>query len=250
MKTIYIAGGGPNNTAVRVLTAHLNRLGHRVVRDAKDPNGWDVTLRWGRSYGYNKPAINAHVNQFDKMDALYRFTEAKILCPYPYTDFEEYVNMDKNILVLARRRHHIKGKDIIPCKNLAEVRAARYTSDFFVKFIPTKTEFRVWVLKNKAFAVSEKLYKGKGEYEGVCRNRRFGFKFENQDGQLDNDKLCKPAIAAVKALNMDFGAVDILQGKDGKYYVLEVNSMPHIDSENRVSGIRLAKLVSQWAEAQ
>lgn len=250
MKTIYIAGGGPKNTAVRILTAHLERLGHRITRDAQDPNGWDVTLRWGRSYHYNKPVINANVNQFDKMEALYEFTRNKILCPYPHTDFEDYVNMKRNTLVLARKRHHIKGKDIVSCETLEAVRNAALTHDFFVEFIPTKTEFRVWVLKNKAFAVSEKLYKGEGEYNGVCRNRRFGFKFENQDGQLANDKLCKPAIAAVKALNMDFGAVDILQGKDGKYYVLEVNSMPHIDSKNRVSGIRLAKLVSQWAEAQ
>lgn len=249
MQTIYIAGGGPKNTAVRILTAHLERLGHRVTRDAQDPKGWDVTLRWGRSYHCNKPAINANVNQFDKYDAFYRFANRDVPIPYIFP-IDDWDRQDKKFPWLARKRHHIKGKDIVVCNTRQEAGMCEDTHDFFSVFIPTKTEFRVWVLKDKAFAVSEKLYKGEGEYEGVCRNRRFGFKFENQDEQLANDKLCKPAIAAVKALNMDFGAVDILQGKDGKYYVLEVNSMPHIDSENRVSGIRLAKLVSQWAEAQ
>jgi glutathione synthase/RimK-type ligase-like ATP-grasp enzyme len=48
---------------------------------------------------------------------------------------------------------------------------------------------------------------------------------------------------------MDWGAVDILHGLDGKYYVLEVNSMPDISSNIRVSGIRLADRIHRWAEA-
>ena len=252
MKRIYIAGGGPKNTAVKVLTEHLEELGHYVTRDAQDPNGWDVTFRWGKSYGYNKPAINAHINSFDKFQAFEQFEEYHVPCPITFriNNWQLHSMPTKQEPWLARKRNHIKGKDIVICQNQRTVIQATETHDFFSVYIPTKTEFRVWVFKDKAFSVSEKLYKGEGEYTGIMRNRRFGFKFEAQDHQLENDALCKPAIAAVKSLNMDFGAVDILQGKDGKYYVLEVNSMPHIDSTKRVSGIRLAKLISKWAEKQ
>ncbi len=248
MKALYLAGGGPKNTAVKVLTEHLEGLGHRVTRDAQDPDGWDKTIRWGMSYHGEKPALNAGVNQWNKLGQMFQFVRNKVLCPYPYTDFEDYVNMDKGITVLARNVQHQKGKDIVVCKTLQEVRKAAKTKDFFVKWIPTQTEYRVWVFQNKALSIYEKVFKGEGEYEGFMRNHRFGFRFDTRDELLDNKELIKPAIAAVKAIDLDFGAVDVLLGKDGKYYVLEVNSMPHVDSAKRVSGIRLAREFSRWAE--
>jgi glutathione synthase/RimK-type ligase-like ATP-grasp enzyme len=119
----------------------------------------------------------------------------------------------------------------------------------FSVWIPTATEYRVWTICGKAIAIYEKVYKGSGEYDGFMRNRRFGFKFEKKDELRETKAITKPAIEAVKALHMDFGAVDILKGKDGKFYVLEVNSMPHIDNLKRSSGVRLAKAISNWAEA-
>jgi glutathione synthase/RimK-type ligase-like ATP-grasp enzyme len=61
--------------------------------------------------------------------------------------------------------------------------------------------------------------------------------------------MMEAAVKATKALKMDFGAVDILFNRhEGIFVVLEVNSMPDISSYERVSGIRLARLVSEWAE--
>jgi hypothetical protein len=152
---------------------------------------------------------------------------------------------------LARKKHHIKGKDIQVVKSYQEAEAVRRarTHDFFSVWIPTKTEYRVWTF-NRVIAIYEKQFKGEGEYEGYMRNRRFGFKFVKRDDLLDNRKLGSSCTKAVGAINMDFGAVDILESKDGHYYVLEVNSMPHIDSTERSSGIRLAKNISLWAEKQ
>ena len=106
------------------------------------------------------------------------------------------------------------------------------------------------MFKNKAFAVYEKVFKGEGEYQGYARNHRFGFKFVKQDEMREVEDLTKPSIGAVKALGMDFGAVDVILGKDGKYYVLEVNSMPSIENNKKSTGIRLAAAISKWAEGQ
>jgi glutathione synthase/RimK-type ligase-like ATP-grasp enzyme len=253
MKTIYIAGGCKGNTAVKVLKHHLESLGYRVTRDAQDPGGWHATLRWGRSYHGSKPALNANVNAYDKYEAFKLFEAHGISMPQIVTASPEFGPNEWPPIVgpwLARKRHHVKGKDIVVCKTPGEVLRTYYagTHDFFSVFIPTKTEYRVWVFRNRILAVYEKVYKGKGEYEGYTRNHRFGFKFEKRDDMRDLFALVVPCVEAVNALNIDFGAVDILQGKDGKFYVLEVNSMPHIENFERSSGIRLAAAVSKWAE--
>ena len=251
MKSIYIAGGKASNTAVNIVKGHLEELGHKVTRNAKDPAGWDVTLRWGISYHRDKPAINAGVNRFDKFEAFTQFDKAHIRCPRTISMKEDEYDFGEGVL-LARKRHHIKGKDIVVCKTLEDIERiiCHGEHDFFSVFIPTQTEYRVWVFQDKIFGIYEKVFKGEGEYEGFMRNRRFGFKFEKRDNLRGMKEIEVPCIKAVEALNMDFGAVDVILGKDGKIYVLEVNSMSHIDSPKRSTGIRLANLFSRWAEEQ
>jgi len=249
MKSIYIAGGKRSNTAINIVKGHLENLGHRVTRDAKDPDGWDITLRWGRSYAGNKPALNARVNLFDKYTCFQAFDRFNVRHPIVVSMNEQEYDFGGRVL-LARKKHHTKGKDIVPCQTLEDIERIQLNGlhDFFSVFIPTQTEYRVWVFQNKALAVYEKVYKGEGEYQGYCRNRRFGFKFEKKDELRTHKAITLPTIQAVAALEMDWGAVDLLLGKDGLLYILEVNSMPHIDKPARSSGVRLAKAISNWAE--
>jgi len=248
MKIIMLKGGKASNTAIKIMTHHLEELGHTVVRSEDDP--FEVGLSWGRSYNGPKPFLNKNVNKYDKFNCFSKFENSKILCPLTFN--MEWEWPAAKFPWLARKEHHTKGKDIIVCKTGEEARqvARAGTHSFFSVFIPTDTEYRVWVLGNKAFATYEKVYKGKGEYEGFMRNRRFGFKFIKRDELIGTHQIEGPCIKAVAALGMDWGAVDILKGKDGKYYVLEINSMPHIDSIQRSSGVRLAKHVSIWSEKQ
>jgi len=252
MQTIYLKGGKASNTAIKIMTHHLEELGHEVVRSEDDP--FMVGLSWGRSYNGPKPFLNSKVNQYDKFNCFKQFRDKNVLCPKTFhidddLDVSYWIQLQP---VLARKKHHTKGKDIVVCKTANDIRQVQRVGqhDFFSVFIPTDTEYRVWVLGNKAFATYEKVYKGKGEYEGFMRNRRFGFKFIKRDELIGTHQIEGPCIKAVAALGMDWGAVDILKGKDGKYYVLEINSMPHIDSIQRSSGVRLAKHVSIWAEKQ
>lgn len=52
--------------------------------------------------------------------------------------------------------------------------------------------------------------------------------------------------AAVKALGLDFGAVDIGKKEDGSYIVLEVNRMAGIENENTM--LAYARAIKEWAE--
>ena len=75
------------------------------------------------------------------------------------------------------------------------------------------------------------------EVNWKVRNHDNGFIFQIEDFDLPED--CeKQAIAAVEALDLDFGAVDVVyNGKEQKAYVLEVNSAPGL------SGTTLDKYV-------
>lgn len=257
MKTIYIKGGKANNTAINVMKYHFEQLGHKVVRSKEDPS--QVVLSWGCFYDGPKPCLNGHVNQFDKFNCFKQFRQSGILCPETFDinsklsdHYSAHPSFKNTFPWLARKVHHSKGKDIVVCKNIQEACNIRRNGEhaFFSVWIPTDTEYRVWVLHDKAFATYEKVFKGEGEYQGFMRNRRFGFSFQKRDELRGNQQIEGPCIKAVKALGMDWGAVDILKGKDGKYYVLEVNSMPNISNTKRSCGVRLAAAVSKWAEAR
>jgi glutathione synthase/RimK-type ligase-like ATP-grasp enzyme len=252
MKTIYIRGGKDTNTAVRMLTNHLEGLGHGVARHRDAPH--DVIVCWGMSVNHEVPTLNGNVNKFDKFQAICEFHDKEIPAPNVFTTdkWNIFGSPESPFPWLARNWTHKGGKDIIVVNNIDEANDIDDLGhkDFFSVYTPTKTEYRVWVFKDKAFAVYEKQWKGEGEYQGIQRNRHFGFKFVKQDEMLEDNKLCSFSIDAVAALEMDFGAVDVVLGKDDKYYVLEVNSMPNISSLKKSSGIRLAKRISQWAGAE
>jgi RimK-like ATP-grasp domain len=252
MKTIYIRGD--NSTGTEVLKTHLSNAGHEVVRNKEKKH--DVTVCWGTSMQELRgPNLNGKVNAFNKFEHFTKFDDLKVKHPIVFLaeDMGEYMIRPPAFPWLARSLYHDNGKDITPVKSLREALSFLKTHkpDFFSVFIPTRTEYRVWVACRKAIAVYEKVHRAK-KYTGTEKDFNFyqSFLFEKDDDQLGNEELCFPAIRAVRSINLDFGAVDVLLGTDGDYYVLEVNSMPNIDSIERVSGIRLAKSISKWAEKQ
>jgi len=251
MARIYIRGGAKTNTSVKVLTGHLTKLGHSIVRNKNEE--FDAIVGWGVSrQEVEGPMLNAGVNQYNKFEAINRFRHKGVPAPSVFRAFDfpvEHVN--EPFPWLARKFHHKGGRDIIKAGSRAEAKRiiAQYNPDFFSVYIPTRTEYRVWVFKNEAFAVYEKLFKGEGEYQGIQRNHAFGFRFDKREDLLANEALTDYSVRAVKALGMDMGAVDVIESKDGELYVLEVNSMPSIDTEKKLSGIRLAKRISDWVQS-
>jgi glutathione synthase/RimK-type ligase-like ATP-grasp enzyme len=97
----------------------------------------------------------------------------------------------------------------------------------YVKYIPKKDEYRVHVFREKAFFVQQKKRKQEVPDDKInwqVRNHQNGFIYANQDVALPQ-KALDQAIASIKALGLDFGAVDIIYNqKSDTYYVLEVNT--------------------------
>jgi len=233
------------------IETHLVGHGLKVHRGTKPPAQYDATVCWGTQYDGGEPCLNANCNRFNKMTHLEMFRQARILAPEVYLIHRPPRSAHLAPYPwLARKVRHQQGRDIVVCQSDREAYACFRTHDFFTPWIPTQTEYRVWVFRNKVLAVYEKQFKGEGAYKGYMRNHRFGFEFvaRNMEGVKGMRALGDCSISAVDCLGLDFGAVDVIRGKDGEFYVLEVNTAPNIDSPDRKSGRELADSIAEWAE--
>lgn len=231
------------------LKQHIETSGISCHRGPNPPAKFDTVVTYGTSYDGPKPNLNGQCNRFNKRTHLKKFVDAGLNAPLPMTDVNKVV---RGKTYLARNVSHRKGLDIIECHTPQELANAMHQREFFVEWIPTATEYRAWVINEETLAIYEKQYKGQGEYQGVARNRRFGFKFVSMDmrklpGAREIGTLAQKA---VEVINLNWGAVDIIKGKDGKFYVLEVNTAPAIDSPDRKSGQQLGRAIAEWANAQ
>ena len=122
--------------------------------------------------------------------------------------------------LLARKLKHSKGKDIIFLKTRRAWRRRQRrvaTRQFIVKYVPKAEEFRVHVLGDDIGGISQKIKNEdyRNPHPHVWSRDR-GWLQVDYDGQY-YDRLKELGIKAIKALDLDFGAVDIMLGRDGKF---------------------------------
>lgn len=114
----------------------------------------------------------------------------------------------------------------------------------YTKYIKKKDEYRLHVFRDKVFFVQRKARKKDVPDDRVnwqIRNHGNGFIFAHEGVDVPNiAKL--DAIMAVEQLGLDFGAVDVVYGTDGKFYILEVNTAPGLE------GTTLQKYVEVFKE--
>ncbi len=136
---------------------------------------------------------------------------------------------------LGRKRHHTQGQDIILCMQAKDVKRCitRGDSDYFVVYIPTRREYRVHVFNNQIIKVNQKLLKDGNSWVPFIRNIDNGYVFGQPRKPLSSEQ-GQLAIKAVRAMGLDFGAVDLILADDTKSYVLEVNTGPALETESNL----------------
>jgi glutathione synthase/RimK-type ligase-like ATP-grasp enzyme len=194
------------------------------------PNGWREE---SRTIYLNKPSdIVANRN---KMAAIQRFRSSGVDAPEVYT-IDDITNPTKNITfpIIGRRTSHQGGSDAIICldRTTAKKAASRgqSPSQFFVKYIPKTEEYRVHIFASEFFMGSKKIHNNDtsnpiSDYIWSSNN---GWTFTNERPENIPDEAKRIAIAAIRASNLMFGAVDVIKGEDNGFYVLEVNSGPSL----------------------
>lgn len=131
----------------------------------------------------------------------------------------------------------------------------------YVKYIEKVAEYRVIVVGDTAVDTKKKLKKSspRDEEGNVIEEERIehdphvwnlegGYIMARQGFEV-TDELKQLGIDAIKALGLDFGAVDIIEDEEGKLYVLEINTAFGLEGTTiSLVGDALLGLINQSSE--
>ena len=98
-------------------------------------------------------------------------------------------------------------------------------AQLYTEFIKKKHEYRAIVVDDEVVDLKKKLKKRdfEGDRSPYVWNVANGYIFARNDIEF-HPTLPQLAIDATKALNLSYGAVDIIQDRNGNLYVLEINT--------------------------
>jgi len=178
------------------------------------------------NYGndYKQADLNANVI-FNKRKAYDILKEAGISQPKLWDKNDDIP--DSAFPLLARKEYHSQGRDVIYIHNKGQLEndVDYFAYDFLVEYINKTSEYRVHVLGDKA--IVNVKFDGEGSGDPIVRSHNNGWRQISYDREW-HDALAELAIKTIRALEYDFGAVDIIRKRD-KLYVLEVNSAPGLE---------------------
>lgn len=206
----------------------------RQLRDALGiPGGMRVRgnpeaiIRWGSQREPEKGGVNSPVAlalASDKLRALSALRAAGVLVPDYWTNTSLQERPASGI-VLGRSRKGYGGTDIV-AYGPDEVYPA--THEWYSAYIPNTREYRIHVFADAVIRIQGKYLDFPEQHTNpYIKNYAQGFRFRTPDKRLNSDRT-EAAVAAVAALGLVFGAVDLLIGEDRRAYVLEVNTAPKL----------------------
>lgn len=225
MKRIIIYPYKMGSASAKKIQEELKSQGFNAIRVRKNgtyrPRDSDVVINWGSTQepSWNKQKLNKPLNvatSVNKITALQKLLENNISVPEFTTDINTARTWNK--IVARTLTRSSGGNGIVICRPDRVIRAPLYT-----KFIDKDNEYRVHVFNGEVVDYSKKVATN-GKKDVCSHNNGYVF-VRNVEHIEDNKQL---AISAVRALGLDFGAVDIIR-KDGVSYVLEVNTAPGLE---------------------
>lgn len=208
-------------------------LGIKQVKHEGKPLKMKGTLiNWGSSNIHreiqaerclNRPAHVARAS--NKLETFKALSAAGVSVPAFTTSkevAEVWIADERHSAVCRTKLNGHSGDGIVIAETLEQL----VDAPLYTRYVKKKEEYRIHVFQGDAFFVQRKARKKEVPDEEVnwkVRNLAGGFIFAHQNVEVP-DVARNEACNAVAALALDFGAVDIILGTDGKFYVLEVNT--------------------------
>lgn len=187
----------------------------------------DYLVRWGssariryvpniRTYNLRR-AIAANTN---KLNSLVQMNNTGVPVP-PFSENWRELSFP----LIGRSSNHMAGRDVMLYFQPMDIEV-KGPSDYYLEYIPKRLEYRVHVIGNEIVKVSQKVLTEPEEYNPLVWNYENGFTFRNPREEHAGLYM---AMSAVRAMELDFGAVDLIVGEDDRPYILEVNTAPGLD---------------------
>jgi hypothetical protein len=218
---LTIAHSGFSAPSARILATALTDLGVPAVAARTDSGH----VNWGRrtaasplnpdtSFAANKRAMRL------------RFHEHDIPTPRLLTYFDARTVVMNNGTVVGRPDRHSRRNHMYVVDNIADLDRAlcggpgssRPPATHFFEWVSAPREYRVHVFGGRSIRLSEKDFTSPTEHRLYSTVRP-----DRENHPVDHVR--EAAKAAVAAVSLDFGAVDVLADNDS-CWVLEVNSAP------------------------
>ena len=137
--------------------------------------------------------------------------------------------------LIFKELNHSRGEGIMFINNHQDILdvIANGKKGYVEQVISNNREFRVHVCGENAFYVDEKIPREES-HTAKIKNLANGYKYRNRSISNPYPSAIKEeSIKAVKALSMEFGAVDVAIGVDGEINVFEVNSAMGLRTKTR-----------------
>jgi hypothetical protein len=196
------------------------------------PESTDLVVNWGVQHTntYSCKVLNAKIVP-SKLAELQILQNADI--PVPEFSEERPENPEG---WLARTFKHHSANDLL---------RARPRGDFYTKFVEVVREYRIHVFAGNRIRAGIKVPRNEQAHPRF-RTHTVGWtiSYGRKAQEHLNRKIRRTAIKAVKALQYDFGAVDIGETADGAVIVFEVNSAPGLDG--KTPAIYAQRILTYW----
>jgi RimK family alpha-L-glutamate ligase len=159
-----------------------------------------------------------------------------------------FVDSNWEYPVVSKKPSSSQGDGVEKCDNVSELENtfAKATDDpsyedfrIVQRFIPNDGDFRVLIFDGKIIAIAKRVSKDpKKEFRNNISKGGKGFSAEipHEAVQL--------ALDSAKAVKKQMAGVDLIQDKrDGKWYVMEINSAPQYHYFQEISGIDFPQML-------
>jgi glutathione synthase/RimK-type ligase-like ATP-grasp enzyme len=233
-KTIFLPYN-PASTGLRNLKERTNLRSLRL-----NNSRWrgDVVINWGNRHGHAALSFADVINHPAAVDVashkLKAFQALKehggINIPVFSTSKEDILSHGFNQVCARTLMRANSGRGLTVHTQEEELPDA----PLYVEYVPKQDEYRVHVWGGDVLDIRRKALRrdlpNRDQVDWRIRNHDAGFIFQRD---FENDVpvgLVEQAKRAVAALNLDFGAVDIIYNeRRDKCYVLEVNTAPGLE---------------------
>ena len=201
----------------------------------------DVILRWGCTSLAPAPPLTTTLNKSAAISianskSFFRnVLQEHVPEIVPKTWFN-YLSESITYPCVLRPATHAQGKFLYLCQNRDSIKALINThpilnGNYYIsEYIPKVAEYRVCFIQGLVAWVAHKIPK---DPQAIAWNVAQGSKFENVSWKKWPINVIETAYKAYLLSGLYLGGVDVMVNKDGRSYVLEINSAPSHTSPYR-----------------